>query len=43
VEFLLNPGNYVIDITATGYKPLKKVVTVENDGAVTIDETLQAQ
>jgi len=43
VEFLLNPGNYVIDITATGYKPLQKVITVEKDGAVTIDETLQAQ
>jgi hypothetical protein len=43
VEFLLNPGNYVIDITATGYKPVQKVITVEKDGTVTIDETLQAQ
>jgi PEGA domain-containing protein len=42
-EFLLNPGNYVIDITLTGYKPVQKVVTVEKDGAVSIDETLQSQ
>jgi serine/threonine-protein kinase len=43
VEFLLNPGNYVIDITATGYKPLQKVITVEQDGSVTVDETLQPE
>jgi len=42
-EFLLNPGNYIIDITQTGYKPVQKVITVEKDGAVTIDETLQPQ
>jgi len=43
VEFLLNPGNYVVDITATGYKPLQKVITVEQDGNVTIDEALQPE
>ena len=43
VEFLLNPGNYIIDITATGYKPLQKVITVEQDGNVTVDETLQPE
>jgi serine/threonine-protein kinase len=43
VEFLLNPGNYVIDITATGYKPVQKVINVDKDGVVAIDETLQAQ
>jgi serine/threonine-protein kinase len=43
VEFLLNPGNYVIDITETGYKPLQKVITVDKDGSVSIDETLQPQ
>ena len=43
VEFLLNPGNYVVDITATGYKPLQKVITVGQDGNVTIDEALQPE
>jgi len=42
-EFMLNPGNYIIDITLTGYKPVQKIVTVEKDGSVSIDETLQSQ
>ena len=41
MDFLLNPGNYVVDITETGYKPVQKVITVEKDGSVSIDETLQ--
>ncbi|MGC2198315.1 MAG: PEGA domain-containing protein, partial [Terriglobales bacterium] len=43
VEFLLNPGNYVIDITLTGYKPVQKVITVEPRGTMAIDEALQTQ
>jgi hypothetical protein len=43
VEFLLNPGNYVVDITETGYKPVQKVITVDKDGSVSIDETLQPE
>lgn len=43
VDFAVNPGNYVIDITASGYAPLRKVVTVDRGGKVTIDETLQRQ
>jgi serine/threonine-protein kinase len=41
VDFLLDPGNYIIDITATGYKPVQKVITVDKGGSVSIDETLQ--
>ena len=41
VEFLLNPGNYVVDITLTGYKPVQKVITVEQKGNVVIEEALQ--
>jgi serine/threonine protein kinase len=41
VEFVLDPGNYVIDITMTGYAPIHKVVTVEKGGKVAIDETMQ--
>ena len=43
VDFLLNPGNYIVDITMTGYKPVQKVITVDKSGTVTIDETLEPQ
>jgi serine/threonine-protein kinase len=43
VDFLLNPGNYIVDITLTGYKPVQKVITVDQGGNVAIDETLQTQ
>jgi hypothetical protein len=42
-EFLLNPGNYVIDISASGYKPLRRVLVVEKNGKLAIDETLDRQ
>jgi len=42
-EFLLNPGNYVVDITATGYRPLRRVITVEKNGRMTIDENLERE
>jgi eukaryotic-like serine/threonine-protein kinase len=42
-EFLLNPGNYVVDITASGYKPLHRVITVEKNGKLAIDETLERE
>jgi len=43
VDFLLTPGNYVVDITLSGYKPVQKVITVEQGGTIGIDETLQLQ
>ena len=42
-EFLLNPGNYVLDITASGYKPVHRVITVETNGKQTIDEVLERE
>jgi hypothetical protein len=42
VEVMLDPGNYVIDISLTGYAPIHKVITADK-GKVAIDETLQAQ
>jgi hypothetical protein len=42
-EFMLGPGNYVVDITLTGFKPVHKVVTVEKGGKVAIDEILERQ
>lgn len=43
VDFLLNPGNYVVDITLTGYKPVQRVITVDKAGSFSIDETLEPQ
>jgi serine/threonine protein kinase len=40
VEFMLGPGNYIVDITATGYKPIHKVITVEKGSKVAIDEAM---
>jgi serine/threonine protein kinase len=40
VEFLLNPGNYILDITLTGYKPIQKVISVGPSGNLAIEETL---
>jgi serine/threonine-protein kinase len=42
-EFFLNPGTYVIDITASGYKPVHRVISVEQGGKLALDEALQAQ
>jgi eukaryotic-like serine/threonine-protein kinase len=43
VDVMMGPGNYVVDITLTGFKPVHKVVTVEKDGKVAIDETLERE
>jgi len=40
VEIMLGPGNYVVDITLTGFKPVHKVITVERGGKVAVDEIL---
>lgn len=42
-EFMLGPGNYVVEITLTGFKPVRKVVSVEKGGKVAIDEILERQ
>jgi hypothetical protein len=41
VDFVLDPGNYVVDITLTGYVPIRKVITVDKGGKAVIDEVLQ--
>ncbi len=43
VDVLIDPGNYVVDITMTGYAPIHKVITAEKKGKVVIDEVLQSQ
>ena len=42
-EFLLNPGNYIVEISATGYKPVRRVISVEKNSKQAIEETLEKQ
>jgi hypothetical protein len=41
VNFVLDPGNYIVDITLSGYVSIHKVITVDKGGKVVIDEVLQ--
>ena len=42
-DVLLDPGNYVIDLTLTGYAPLHKVITADKGDKVVVDEVMQRQ
>jgi len=41
VEVVLDPGNYIVDITLSGYVSVHKVITVDKGGKAVIDEVLQ--
>jgi Protein kinase domain/PEGA domain len=43
VEFALDPGNYEVDITLSGYSPIHKLITVDKGGKAVIDEVMQRQ
>jgi serine/threonine protein kinase len=43
VDVVLGPGNYIVDITLTGFKPVHKVISVDKGGKVAIDEILERQ
>jgi len=43
VDVMLGPGNYIVDITMTGFKAVHKVVSVDKGGKVAIDEVLERQ
>jgi serine/threonine protein kinase len=43
VEVMVDPGNYVIDITLSGYAPVRKIITASKSGKVVVDEALQSQ
>jgi len=43
VEVMLGPGNYIVDITLTGFKSFHKVVSVDKGGKAAIDEILERQ
>jgi serine/threonine protein kinase len=43
VELYLDPGNYVVDITLSGFKSVHRVITVDKNGKVAIDESLDRE
>jgi eukaryotic-like serine/threonine-protein kinase len=43
VDFFLNPGTYVIDVTLSGYKPVHRVIEVQKGGKVAVDENLERE
>jgi serine/threonine-protein kinase len=43
VDFYLNPGTYVIDITLSGYKRIHRVVEVQKGSKVAVDENLERE
>jgi serine/threonine protein kinase len=43
VDVALDPGNYEVDITLSGYAPLHKIINTEKGGKVVIDEVMQPQ
>ncbi len=43
VDIMLDPGNYVIDITLSGYAPVHKIITADKGGKVVVDEVMQPQ
>ena len=43
VEFYLNPGTYILDITLYGFGSVHRVINVERGGKLAIDETLAPQ
>ncbi len=43
VDVVVDPGNYEVEITLSGYAPIRKIVTASKGGKVVIDEALQQQ
>ena len=42
-QFMVGPGNYILDITAFGYKPIHRIINVEKGSKVVLDETMQRE
>ncbi len=40
-EFLLGPGTYEVTLTLTGYRPVRKTITVESNGRMEVNETFE--
>ena len=40
---VVEPGNYIVDITMTGFKPIHKVISLEKGGKAVIDEIMERE
>ena len=43
VELYLDPGTYIVDITLSGFKSVHRVINVEKNGKVSIEESLDRE
>jgi hypothetical protein len=43
VELYLDPGTYEVDITLSGFKSVHRVINVEKNGKVSIEESLNRE
>jgi serine/threonine protein kinase len=43
VDVALDPGNYEVDITLSGYAPVHKIINTEKGSKVVVDEVMQPQ
>jgi len=43
VEFYLNPGTYVVDVTMSGYQKVHRIIEVQKGTKVAMDETMQRE
>ena len=43
LDVMLDPGNYVVDITLSGYAPIHKIISADRSSKVVVDEVLQRQ
>jgi hypothetical protein len=43
LDFYLNPGNYIIDLALSGYKPIHRVISVERGSKVELNENLEPE
>lgn len=43
VNFALNPGHYIVEITLSGYKPVQKIINVEKGAKLDFNENLEPQ
>jgi hypothetical protein len=43
LDVMLDPGNYVVDITLSGYASIRKIIIADKGGKVVVDEILQRQ
>ena len=42
-DFYLNPGTYVVDVTMSGYRPIHRVISVQEGEKVAVQETLSPE